>query len=501
MSALLPTQGPPRLSQTSGGINARSVGELDRLLIALPRAATDATWKKLPDGARLQRLWKRQSAAQSGSLLRTEIAGTPVTLGAAPGESTRYDLLRLAGDLATEVAASPARRVGVLATGDGTAAGDAAASLVLAIGAATFRLPEFRSKAATQHSAPQVRVLGLRQKLDLARLAAEIEAINLVRWLTALPPNKLTAGAYRELVTELAEHHDWNQRFLDTAALRRLGAGAFLAVAQGNADDDAGILHLSWRPAGRRKPDLALVGKGIIFDTGGTNLKPFRAMLDMHQDMAGSAVALGVLLAATRLKLPVAIDCWLAITENRIGPTAYKPRDVVSAANGTTIEVIHTDAEGRMALADALALASREKPGMIVDYATLTGQCINALTERYSGVFTNRAALNDVLVAAGRASGERVWPFPMDSDYDDELKSTVADVVQCSSENEGDHILAARFLQRFVAREIPWVHVDLASAARKKPLGQVPAGPSGFGVRFTLNLLIEQAADLERARR
>lgn len=149
-----------------------------------------------------------------------------------------------------------------------------------------------------------------------------------------------------------------------------------------------------------------------------------------------------------------------------------------------------------MVLADTLALASREKPRLIIDYATLTGQCINALTDRYSGVFTNRPALNELLVAAGRASGERVWPFPMDEDFDEELRSQVADVLQCSPENEGDHILAARFLQRFVPAAQPWVHVDLSAATRKKPLGQVPAGPTGFGVRLTLNLLLDGQASL-----
>jgi leucyl aminopeptidase len=241
---------------------------------------------------------------------------------------------------------------------------------------------------------------------------------------------------------------------------------------------------------------VALVGKGIIFDTGGTNLKPFRAMLDMHQDMCGSAVALALMLAITRLRLPIAVDCWLAITENRLSAQAYKPRDIVTAADGTTIEVIHTDAEGRMALADTLVLASREKPGLIIDFATLTGQCINALTDRYSGVFSNRPALQDLLAAAGRASGERVWPFPMDEDFDEDLKSSVADVVQCAVDSEGDHILAARFLSRFVPKSTPWIHVDLASAARKKGLGHVPAGPTGFGVRLVLNLLVDQAAQL-----
>ena len=145
------------------------------------------------------------------------------------------------------------------------------------------------------------------------------------------------------------------------------------------------------------------------------------------------------------------------------------------AANGTSIQVIHTDAEGRMVLADTLALASREKPDLIVDYATLTGACVTALTERYSGVFTNRAAANRDLMHVGARSGERVWPFPMDDDFDEMLKSDVADIKQCSAETEGDHILAARFLQRFVPSEIPWVHVDMSAGQHKGGLAHVPS--------------------------
>jgi len=162
--------------------------------------------------------------------------------------------------------------------------------------------------------------------------------------------------------------------------------------------------------------------------------------------------------------------------------------------------VIHTDAEGRMVLADTLALASRAQPQLIVDYATLTGACISALTERYSGVFTNREAANADLVRAGARSGERVWPFPMDDDYDEMLKSDVADIKQCSAETHGDHILAARFLQRFVPREIPWVHVDLSAGQHKGGLAHVPSEITGFGVALTLELL-RKSAPAELAKR
>ena len=215
--------------------------------------------------------------------------------------------------------------------------------------------------------------------------------------------------------------------------MKRLGAGAFLAVSQGNAARDAGIVHLRYRPRGRRsRRPVSLVGKGICFDTGGTNLKPHKSMLDMHTDMEGSAVAVGSLYALHALRSPLAVDCWLAITENRIGPRAYKPQDVVRAHNGTTIQVIHTDAEGRMVLADALCLAARKKPRAIIDYATLTGACVYALTERYSGAFTNRPEARERSKRPGARAASASGAFPWTRTSTRISRVRVADVMQCS---------------------------------------------------------------------
>jgi leucyl aminopeptidase len=332
------------------------------------------------------------------------------------------------------------------------------------------------------------------ERPDVASARAASLGNNVARWFTALPPNVLTASAYRRAIEELAKPRGIRTRFYGEPELKRLKAGAFLAVARGNPLRDAGILRLSYRPARAARAELALVGKGVLFDTGGTNLKPFTGMLDMHTDMEGSAVALGTLLALAELDVPFGIDAWLAITENCLAPDAYKPQDLVTALDGTTIQVIHTDAEGRMVLADTLALAAREHPAFIIDYATLTGSCVAALTERYSGVFSNRAAANELLKHAGAESGERVWPFPMDDDYDELLKSDVADIKQCAVENAGDHILGARFLSRFVPKTIPWVHVDLSAGSHKGGLAHVATDITGFGVRLTLELLLRATA-------
>jgi leucyl aminopeptidase len=338
-----------------------------------------------------------------------------------------------------------------------------------------------------------VRLLGHHERLQLDRSIAEAQGNNLARWLTCLPPNKLDALAYADVLKSLAGDHGWQYKRYSTRQLEKLGAGAFLAVAQGNDDDSAAIIRLRYRPAARSAaPDLGLVGKGIIFDTGGTNLKPFASMLDMHGDMQGSAVALGTLLAITGLKLPLAVDCWLAITENRTGPRAYKSQDVVTAANGKTIQTIHTDAEGRMALADTLVFASREKPRLVIDFATLTGTVISAVTTRYSGVFTNQPDWHPRLKRTGQRCGERVWPFPIGKEFLADLKSEVADIQQCSASAPGDHILAASFLAEFIENDTPWIHVDLAASNRKGGLGHVPSDVTGFGVRYALSLLLDE---------
>jgi leucyl aminopeptidase len=272
--------------------------------------------------------------------------------------------------------------------------------------------------------------------------------------------------------------------------LKRLGAGAFVAVAQGSPEPDAGILHLRYTPhAKARKESLALVGKGICFDTGGTNLKPARHMHGMHEDMEGSAVALGTLLALTELKVDYPVDCWLALAQNHIGPNAYKQNDVVKAANGKTIEVMHTDAEGRMILADTLYFASKQKPGLIIDYATLTGSCVAALSTRLSGAFTNRSQWIPDLIKAGEDSGERVWPFPLPEDFKSSLKSDIADIKQCTLDNDADHILAAIFLKEFIEGDPAWVHIDLSAGNHKSGLAHIPTDVTGFGVRVSLQFI------------
>ena len=374
--------------------------------------------------------------------------------------------------------------------GDDTFRGQAAKDAFYVASVNAQVLPERKGAKNKEKPRPlkTLELFGWKDKANFSDIQALVEGNTLTRTLTMTPPNELTPTLYRKQIAKLAKDEGWKLEEFDMKKLAKMGAGAFVAVAQGSEPQDAAIVRLTYAPKNAKK-HIALVGKGICFDTGGHNLKPAKYMHGMHEDMNGSAVALGVLLAATRAKLPIKIDCWVALAQNHISPAAYKQNDVVTALNGTTIEIIHTDAEGRMVLADTLTLASREKPSMMIDFATLTGSMVSALGDRYSGVLGNTPALLCKAVGSGAAVGERVCAFPFDDDYDEDLESSIADIKQCTLEGGADHVHATRFLSKFIEHDTPWVHVDLSSYNRKGGLGAVASDVNGFGVALALNLI------------
>lgn len=317
---------------------------------------------------------------------------------------------------------------------------------------------------------------------------ASAHKTNLVRHLTQRAGNDLTPEVYVKTATEMAKKAGLKTEFLTTSELSKLKAGAFLAVAQGASENSSGILKLSYHPKqGKRK--IALVGKGITFDTGGNNLKTGSHMFGMNNDMAGSAVVLALCLLAAEEQWPIQVTGYMAITENVLSAKSYRPNDVITSLKGKTIEVIDTDAEGRMILADTLTLASREKPDLLIDFATLTGSVIRALGTQYSGGYSNRKHLLSLIRKAGVLSGERVWSFPNDSDYGRCLKSDIADIKQCRLTGGVDHIEASYFLSQFVEKGVDWVHIDLGAMDPEEPLAHIPKKPSGFGVRFAKQLI------------
>ena len=347
-------------------------------------------------------------------------------------------------------------------------------------------LPDLKS-GAKRKNLKSVDVYGI-SKTSFKDTEALVAGNTLTRELTITPPNQLTPTIYRQKIKKLSKENGWKVEEFTMPKLKKLGAGAFYAVAQGSDPQDAAIVHLTYAPRGASET-ISLVGKGICFDTGGHNLKPAKFMSGMHEDMNGSAVVLGILKAISDSKVKVKLDCWLAISQNHIGPKAYKQDDVVKALNGMTIEVIHTDAEGRMVLADTLTMASRKKPKAIMDFATLTGCMHVAMGDRYSGVLSNNASLGCMAVGAGSEVGERVTAFPSDEDYEEDLKSQIADIKQCTLEGGPDHIHATRFLSRFVDNNVPWLHMDLSSSNRKGGLGAVSSAVNGFGVSFGVNMI------------
>jgi leucyl aminopeptidase len=506
MLKLLPPAQKIEIAVQPFALSDATLARADAAIVLLEKSPRPrSALQTLPQAALWQKMLQaRQHDAQDAPMLCSRLANRSQTLVAIgfikPGASG-FERLEFAGKLAREVLQPGVQRLHVHA-GDFSHGEERAAALEAVLSAVLAHaapMPEQKAKATPPAALASIRIDD-RKHPAYDRSIATAAGNHLARWLATLPPNVLDSIAYRKALQQLARREGWSFKFYNVDQLERMGAGAFAAVARSNPHRGAGIVRLSYSPARTPKgaTPIALVGKGICFDTGGINLKPHRSMYTMHGDMQGSAVAVGTLLALARLGAPCAIDCWLALTENQIGPEAYRPQDVVRALNGTTIQVVHSDAEGRMVLADTLTLASRARPRLVLDFATLTGACVAALTDRYAGAFTNRADLHGWLQDTGRASGERVWCFPMDEDFDAELESPAADIMQCTRDNKGDHILAARFLGKFVEAGVPWVHVDLAPSERKGGLAHIPTEMTGFGVRYAVHLLGDTASLDER---
>jgi leucyl aminopeptidase len=499
---------PLRIAITQAAAMPRAAEACDHVAVLLPESAKRGAWPAFPHSKLLESRYRARNGKHGGDRLLTELEdgkGSRVAVAFVANGAATFDLLTLARKLIAEARATTPRKLGLIVAGlddskSGGVASRAAEASASALLAAEAPLPEYKSKPAARAAVESLSVHGAGTAFDIARCRATAEANSLARWLTTLPPNLLHPASYRALLATLARRNRWTLKFHDEKALAKRGAEAFLAVVRGSAERDAGIVELTYTPkkkAGSRKAKgkpgaLALVGKGLCYDTGGSNLKAAKSMYGMHGDMGGSAVALATLAALSALEAPFPVRCYLAIAQNRIGPKSYIPNEVLRASNGVTIETVHTDAEGRMVLADTLVLASEGKPAAIMDFATLTGAAVYALTDRMGAVFSNRSALNATLIDAGIASGERVWPFPMHADYDEALESKVADVKQCLLDGQGDHILAARFLSKFVGDGIPWVHFDMCPSDREGGLAHIPSFFTGFGVRFALELVLDR---------
>ena len=316
------------------------------------------------------------------------------------------------------------------------------------------------------------------------------EAVNLARELANTPPAEKSPTRLAARAAEVGTSAGLTMTVWDEARIREERFGGLLAVAAGSDEPPAFVVAEYLE--GGEAPTLALVGKGVTFDSGGLSLKPTSSMEDMKADMSGAAIVLATMQAVARLGLRVNLVGYLIVTENMLGGRAMKLGDVLTMRNGKTVEVLNTDAEGRLILADALSFAVEGKPDRVLDLATLTGACMVALGTKIAGLFSNDEPFAQAVQAACRQSGERVWRLPLDDDFQDALKSHVADLKNVGGK-WGGAITAAKFLQQFVG-ETPWVHLDIAGPSWADSDGATrDVGGTGCYVR-SLVALAEAAA-------
>ena len=310
------------------------------------------------------------------------------------------------------------------------------------------------------------------------------EGVELARRLVAAPPNSLTPQEMSITASQIAKDHDLEIKILDAKECENLGMGAYLAVAKGS-DLDPKFIHLTLKSEGPIKEKIALVGKGLTFDSGGYNLKVGASQIEMMKyDMGGSAAVLGAAKALGAIKPKgLEIHFIVAACENMINGSAVHPGDVVKASNGKTIEINNTDAEGRLTLADALTYASNLKPDSIIDLATLTGAIVIALGNDVAGFWSNNNDLAKELKNASAEVGEELWQMPLKKSYKEGLKSHIADMKN-TGPRAGGSITAALFLEEFFDKEIKWAHIDIAGTCwTDKNKGVHPSGATGFGVK------------------
>ena len=406
-----------------------------------------------------------------------------IALGVGEPGAVDADVLRRAG----AALARAASQVEAAATTLAVAAVDPEAVAAVVEGAA---LASYRYPGSTRKPPPSflrsLAVVGADP--DVVRLG-EVRARATARardWINE-PAGTMTPARLGEAAVELAEAHGLSVEVWDEDRIAAERLGGLLAVAAGAAAPPR-LIRLAHEPEGA-EATIALVGKGITFDSGGLSLKPANSMMTMKDDMGGGAAVLSAVAAAGELGLGVRVVGWVAATENMPGGRAQRPGDVFVARNGVSVEVLNTDAEGRLVLADALSLAGEERPDAIVDVATLTGAQVVALGKGVAGVMGNDTALVARVAAAGAAVGEPVWELPLVEDYREQLDSEVADVKNIGKAGEAGTIIAGLFLQEFVPPGTPWAHLDIAGPAWSgEHKGWLRKGGTGWAARTLLEL-------------
>ena len=429
----------------------------------------------------------------------TTLGGGPqrlVVLGLGESDGIDTDRLRAAAARAAKAAIGCEGNLGLHLPWTGTDATEAARICAEAVRLCLYKDQRFRKEPDPR------RIPNTLELIDLdAAAASGFTAVNatcagveLARELVAAPPNVVTPAALADTAAGIAKDHGLELKVLERSDCEAKGMGAFLAVSQGS-DLPPKFIHLIYRPEGEVKRRVALVGKGLTFDSGGYNLKVGAAQIDMMKfDMGGSAAVIGAMRSIAELK-PAGVEVHMVVAscENMVNGSAVHPGDIVTAANGMTIEINNTDAEGRLTLADALLYACEQKPDAVVDLATLTGACVIALGNEMAGLWSNNDDLAETLDAAAQTGGEGLWRMPLRQSYRDGLKSLLADMKN-TGPRPGGSITAALFLKEFVAKDTAWAHIDIAGPVwSDKGKGVNPAGATGYGVRTLVNWVLAQS--------
>ncbi len=460
---------------------------------------------KLPDAlARLDRaasghvkaaLEAERFQAKAGQVTHVHAGKRRVVVaGLGRRAETTLEVLRRAGAAALRRARDlGARTVAAEVLGDRLPARQRAQALVEGALLGTYTFDRYKKDKA-ERAVEELRVAEAdgRREHEIVEGAERGEvfarATAYARDLINAPANDLGPSDLARAAAQVAKERRLAIHVYDRAECHRMGMGAFLGVAAGSSEPPK-FIHLTYTPPGRRQKRIALIGKGITFDSGGLDLKTSEGMLRMKYDMAGAAAVLGIMGALPQLRPPVEVHGLIAATENMPSGTAVRPGDVLRAMNGTTIEVGNTDAEGRLTLADALCYAAaRVKPDEVIDMATLTGACVVALGPLCAGLLSNDPGLAKRLLEAAGSAGEGLWQLPLIDEYREHLKSEIADLNNVGPRGAGA-INAALFLKEF-AGDLPWAHLDIAGPAwSEKDLPLVPKGASGTAVRTILTYL------------
>ena len=353
-----------------------------------------------------------------------------------------------------------------------------------------FKDQRFQSDPKPRKHPVKIDLIGISENIEetFKKVNSICAGVELARELVGAPPNELTPEGLAKKAIEIAKEFKLECKILERKDCEKEGMGAYLAVAKGS-DLDPKFIHLIYKPSGQVLRRIALVGKGLTFDSGGYNLKVGASKIEMMKyDMGGSASVLGAARSIGEIAPKgTEIHFIIASCENMVNGSAVHPGDIVQASNGKTIEINNTDAEGRLTLADALTYACKLKPDVIIDLATLTGACVIALGEQIAGLWANNDELAEELKEASSSCGENLWRMPLQSSYKEGLKSMLADIKN-TGPRAGGSITAALFLREFVEKDIAWAHIDIAGTCWSDTgFGVNPAGATGYGVQTLVN--------------